>query len=593
MHPGIPSPASPDRHRRIIVVGHDELACYLIESLAIRDDLEVVAVIPEGIGAAGDRIRKLANPHTKVLRYRHHLRPVDAVLEAGFTEAYAVALMQKDDIGNLQAALELRDHAESEGEMRVPRLAIRLKDYAMGADIMDLMGDENVVMASETQLAARTFTAAALLEEPPGVIHIWGQRLSVQRNASHRHQATWVIANDHDSRVELLGSGQGSATRYLCLEADARQLLPWLRRHLYPTWAMQSFHRTRRALHVLRHLFNRALWIGAACLFAILAAGFWILDRYPSSAAPVSDGWDALYVLTLIAGGGTDPDMGAHQWVKVTHSVVVLAGSLFVPVVTGAIVQAVIDRRYAIGNGRMVRAVRDHVIVVGLDALGIEVVEGIRKRRNPVVAIERDPRAPGVRLARALGAQVLLGDASDPEILAEAEIRHAHTMVITAPNAIESLKIQLAAKRQHPHLHTVLRLAEPGFAAKVRQRLLDREGEAGMRRLGSYSVSRIGAEFFASRLLGDTVVDFIPVRDDLIYLCQFEVAEGSSLDDAPMADADEDGSHRLVAIRMPSGTVRWNLDRTERLTPGDVLLILATRIGVEVMAQRTSTRYTE
>jgi nucleoside-diphosphate-sugar epimerase len=76
--------------------------------------------------------------------------------------------------------------------------------------------------------------------------------------------------------------------------------------------------------------------------------------------------------------------------------------------------------------------VRDHVIVGGRGNLGSRVVEELRKRRVPVVAVEKNRDAVGIQAARAAGAQVLLGDASRTETLQEADVKYCRSLVAIA-----------------------------------------------------------------------------------------------------------------------------------------------------------------
>jgi Trk K+ transport system NAD-binding subunit len=65
-----------------------------------------------------------------------------------------------------------------------------------------------------------------------------------------------------------------------------------------------------------------------------------------------------------------------------------------------------------------------HFIVVGINSLGRELVHLLRARGERVLAIDTDPRK-----LRGLECDVLLGDAGDPNVLAEANVGGARMLV--------------------------------------------------------------------------------------------------------------------------------------------------------------------
>jgi voltage-gated potassium channel Kch len=91
---------------------------------------------------------------------------------------------------------------------------------------------------------------------------------------------------------------------------------------------------------------------------------------------------------------------------------------------------------------------RDHVIVVGLGALGARIVDALRKRRIPVVAIECREDAPGVNQLRSRGVQILIGDTGDTSLLELADALTARSLVVTLGSDLDSLRVVLAATQE-------------------------------------------------------------------------------------------------------------------------------------------------
>ncbi|RRR96508.1 potassium channel family protein [Glycomyces terrestris] len=562
--------------RRVIVVGDNGLTLRFIKNLIDNFAFHVIAVIPAGPGGQRDEIRHTAqeNRRLSVLETPHV--DADTIREAGLTDAYAVALMDQDDVGNLHLALQIREMSHYLGDETLPRLVIRMYNRGLRDHMQKLLGDDGVFVKSDADMVARTYAAAALEQIPPGDIDIWGRRLYLARAADPRAQAQWVVATGNEFGVDMLPDDADEAVRLLCLEPEAA------RRWVRPA-AEKVAQWFRQSLHTLRRTFSKGLWVAAAALMAVMLGGLTTLltvNSLNANREVGGDFWDALYMLAMMAAGGADPDTTDHWELRLTHVVVVVSGALLIPVVTGAIVQAVVERRYALAEGRMVRAVRDHVIVVGLGNMGTRVVETLRERRVPVVAIEKDRDAIGVRAARAAGAQVLLGDASRPETLQEAEVKYSRSLVAMAKQDSANLETALSGLECKPDLRTVMRIYNPEFASLIRRNLNKGRSLHEASQHSSYSAPQVAAGSFARELTDDEILETIPVRGQIAYIAEVTVEEGAWLDDVPAHRATVPGSHRLLAVRRETGGIRWNPDAGFQIAHGDTLLVLVTRKGL-------------
>lgn len=85
------------------------------------------------------------------------------------------------------------------------------------------------------------------------------------------------------------------------------------------------------------------------------------------------------------------------------------------------------------------RLARGHIVVCGLDVHGRRIVSNLIDRRQKVVGIEANPEALGIREARERGAAVLVGDATDPQVLNMARIGRAKkVVVVTGDHGVNS-----------------------------------------------------------------------------------------------------------------------------------------------------------
>jgi CPA2 family monovalent cation:H+ antiporter-2 len=96
-----------------------------------------------------------------------------------------------------------------------------------------------------------------------------------------------------------------------------------------------------------------------------------------------------------------------------------------------------------------------HVVLVGFGRVGSVVAEGLlRDGRDFVVIEDADDR---VAKARALGIEVVVGNAASADVLALASVAAAGTLMIAVPNAFEAGTVVEFGHRANPALHIIAR----------------------------------------------------------------------------------------------------------------------------------------
>ena len=116
----------------------------------------------------------------------------------------------------------------------------------------------------------------------------------------------------------------------------------------------------------------------------------------------------------------------------------------------------------------MASTYRDHVVLCGLGHLGYRVLGQLLSTGSPVVAIENDPDARFLALAKATGIPVLVRDMKDDKALAEAGVAHARVIILATNDDMANLEAALDARRMNPRIRVVLRLYDQEIAAKIR-----------------------------------------------------------------------------------------------------------------------------
>jgi monovalent cation:H+ antiporter-2, CPA2 family len=98
---------------------------------------------------------------------------------------------------------------------------------------------------------------------------------------------------------------------------------------------------------------------------------------------------------------------------------------------------------------------RDHVVVIGYGRVGAPVAEELAIHGVPHVVVEQTrERAEALRQR---GLPVIYGDATRPEVLAEAHLERARLIVVAAPDAFQTRAILALARRLNPTVDVIMR----------------------------------------------------------------------------------------------------------------------------------------
>jgi voltage-gated potassium channel Kch len=179
---------------------------------------------------------------------------------------------------------------------------------------------------------------------------------------------------------------------------------------------------------------------------------------------------DAIYgaarTLTTVAA---EPELSAGPgWLKLVSAAGMLLTIAFAALFTAGLVQRLLDPRLATVIGRRSIPRRDHVIVIGLGQVGLRLCTMLREMGVPVVAVEVDPAAPNVRLARGYGIPVVIGHGEDRGILKSVSVDRARALASVTSSELANVEIAVAAKAARESLPVVLRIREGDLAEETR-----------------------------------------------------------------------------------------------------------------------------
>jgi Trk K+ transport system NAD-binding subunit len=437
--------------------------------------------------------------------------------------------------------------------------------------------------------------SAALGEVAPVHVRLSGRTLHVapRTDVAGADVVCGLAVTSADRQPDLLPSDQSRADLVLAVatglksrtaivdqSADTRGTPALsLTRSRAPRWrraraAARLRRWRRRPFGALSMLISRKLRVAAVVLVGLLVAGTLVLKLTERV------GWlDAGYRAILDTLAGANPDPTASPIVKATETALTIVSIALIPIVTAAVVEAAVNARLALALGRLREPISDHVVVVGLGNVGTRVIRRLHDLGVPIVAVDRKDDARGIPVARELGIPYIIGEANRAETLRAASVRTCRALVVVSTDDVTNLETTLQGRAIKDDLRVVLRLFDGDFASRVQ------------RAFGitiSRSVSSLAAPAFAAAMLEREVIGTIPVDRRVLLIAEVPVCAGSELAGATLADAGQVGEARVIGLMVDRRqNTLWEPTPQRRLEVDDVLLVVATRVGLGRLLART------
>lgn len=292
---------------------------------------------------------------------------------------------------------------------------------------------------------------------------------------------------------------------------------------------------------------------------------------------------DALYAtFTTITTVGYGEVAGPYTGMTRVWVVLVVLGGLGAVLYTAtAVIEYGIETVLGSDHRRRRKMAKDitrlegHVIVCGFGRVGSTAWEALERDRIESVVVERDPEI--VELAVSEGALVIEGDATRDDVLKDAGVASARSIIAAVASASDNLVITLSARAIHPGL-------------LVTARAVDLETENKLRLAGATAVvtpELVGGERMAAMATEPGLTDFLDAvvhTNSLEFrIKRFEIGAGSGFVGRTLADLDlrKDAGAMIIGVASPDQDVRINPDPQQPFTAGDVVFGLGSDTDLE------------
>ena len=550
-------------HRHIIVSGDDALAMTIIDELK----------------NAGVTIARLANLDLSEAGVSREL----ALAEVG--HALAVVCAGDDDAVNLEIALLARKanpHA---------RVVARLANDVLREAIADDNGPGAILNVAE--LAAPSVVEACL-EHTTHQFEAAGIEFVVSGGEAYRDATLRELYGDLAPVAVIHGDGSPTPGEMeVCPSRDQRvHAGDWTMmvgtadevaaqgikiRGMRRTRTRQP--RLRRAFDAVRALvndFNPAFYPIVAGSLLLLSLST-VLLRFGYKAPPRMGWVDAVYftIETMTTTGYGDFSF-VHQptWLRVFAALLMFSGVTTTALLVAFVADVLLSRRFVFGSARpRVRHLRNHIVVVGLSALGIRVISDLTAAGYDVAVIEKNEENSFLSVVQKLDVPVIFGDATLGQTLRSARVDRARAVAVLTRDDMTNIETgivltEMLGTKVRPGLNwtdvpLILRVYDNTLGFAVAQRF----GFENVR-----STVELAAPWFIGAAVGLQVLGTFSVGQRSFVVGGMQVARGSELDGLRMFELST--QTRVIAITRPNALVKLHPRRDARLHADDTVYLV-------------------
>lgn len=269
---------------------------------------------------------------------------------------------------------------------------------------------------------------------------------------------------------------------------------------------------------------------------------------------------------------------------KVFTSVLIFVGVGFFLYVTGYLVQFVVEGRIREIMGRRkldkkIKRLKRHYIICGYGRIGRVLVGNLKNHPIDIVVIEKNPEL--VPVMEEDGVLYISGNATDEQVLLEAGIEQARTLVAVLATDTENVFLTLTARQLNPDLYIMARASEEA----VKKKLL----AAGADKVESpYD---IGAVSMAMRVMRPTVTSFLDLvltrKNKDIEMEEIPVAASSVICDQTLLESKirQHFNIIIIAIKKPDDTMIFNPSSEETIREGDTMIVVGDKKNLSAFSK--------
>lgn len=206
-----------------------------------------------------------------------------------------------------------------------------------------------------------------------------------------------------------------------------------------------------------------------------------------------------------------------------------------------------------------------HIVIVGLGHLGFRVARALHEMGEDFVVVEKNVEADLLSHAETWQVPVIQGDAIKYEVLKNAGVDRAHTVVIVTSDDAMNLQIAIHARAVNPKVRTIVRLFDDDFT---------REVSLAFGLTAAYSASALAAPAFAAAAANVDVTNSVKMGNRSLNMAHFTIAPKAPFANKMVGEMEANYDVSIVLLKRGDQAQLHPSDDT-RLKPGDQITVFA------------------
>ena len=233
---------------------------------------------------------------------------------------------------------------------------------------------------------------------------------------------------------------------------------------------------------------------------------------------------------------------------------------------------------------KRIAKMKNHYIVCGIGMVGLYVVHELFLTKRPFIAIDNDEDKLEVFKANDINADLVVGDATENEVLWKAMIEHAQGLFATTDSDNDNIVISLTARQLNPAMRIVTRCNDTKNIDKIKRAGAD----------SVVALNFIGGLRMASEMIRPHVTSFLDMmlRDKYspMRVEEVHVPPGSPFVGKPVSAIDFRviGNIMLISARKPSGEWVYNPYPDTLVEANMSMIVIATPQEKELLVEHVS-----
>ena len=320
-----------------------------------------------------------------------------------------------------------------------------------------------------------------------------------------------------------------------------------------------SLQQKLRSIAIVSSVVITGLLLLGAALFHYYYPGTSWLDAFYGTAVLLLGGYGDLF-------GGWEAIPDLPWWLQLFALSLSVVGTAFVGILYALLTEALLSARLQFKPAQLPIPQKDHIIVVGLDPLGCQIIHLLQQFRQPLVAI-----ALSQHQEQTVDQTIPILRGPIEAALQQAHVKTAKSVILATTDEMINLEAALSVRNHNPDIGLVLRASGQRLSDHLRAILPDAH---------VLSVYALIAEAFAGAAFGENILNLFRLNQQTILVTEYHIEAQDTLNGLLLSDLAYGYGVVPVLHSHRDGQTYFLPPDDIQLRVGDHLIVLATIEGL-------------